>query len=103
MLVAKGSVHGCVSQAIHDCGVCSPREALTTVETLLRARRIFVPEIGGPVRHLSIPFSFYGPLSESKMPHAFRALRSCLAPQRVDAMRPVAEQLINLIPRYTIS
>lgn len=85
----------------HRHGVFSPREAVTTTEVLLRSRRQFVPHIDKTSRYtITGAFSFYGYVTEGKMPHLFIALRSCLAPQRVATMRPIAEQVAMLVPRY---
>jgi hypothetical protein len=85
----------------HGLGVFNPREAVTTTEILLRARRLFVPYIDDRATFtLGSPMTFYGILTQAKMPQALAALRSCLSPQRVASMRLVADHLETIGARY---
>lgn len=85
---------------VTQCGVASPREAVTVVETILRERGVVVPRIDGTHSVTFDAGSFRAAVSEYRIASVWAAMRSALAPARRDRHRTLADRLVNVLSIY---
>ena len=81
-------------------GIATPREAVSTIEAILRSRGTVVAVLEHGFTSTVDVGSFRAAISEARMPHAWAAMRSALSPTRRDTQRRSADRMLSMLATY---